>query len=92
MVDKPTPAILKRLISQLKAKGHDDKSARAIAISGLQKSGNLKKGSTKATPKGKSRGKMTPGERSKDRAVKYNGGKKSDYKYMANTNSVRKKR
>ena len=34
--------ILKRLVSQLKNKGHDKKSSYAIATSKLQKSGNLK--------------------------------------------------
>ena len=40
------PAILERLVKQLKAKGKSESAARAIAISALQKSGNLKKGST----------------------------------------------
>lgn len=85
------PAILKRLVSQLKAKGKSDSTAHAIAVSVLQKSGNLKKGSTKATAKGDKRGKMTPGQRAKDRAAKTSGGKTSDYKYNKKTNRATKK-
>jgi hypothetical protein len=51
------PAILDRLVSQLKAKGHSQKSAYAIAVSQLQKSGNLKKGSKRPLLKAKSVGK-----------------------------------
>ena len=64
------PKILERLVNQLKSKGHDKASSYAIATSALQKSGNLKKGSQKATPKGTKRGKMTPEARKKDRAKK----------------------
>jgi hypothetical protein len=64
------PAILERLVNQLKAKGKSKSSAYAIATSALQKSGNLKKGTQKATPKGAKRGKMTPEQRKKDRANK----------------------
>jgi hypothetical protein len=84
------PAILDRLVKQLRAKGHDEKAAYAIATKSLQKSGNLKKGSSKATAKGKKRGKMTPGARAKDRAAKESGGKPSDYKYNAKTNRATK--
>ena len=82
------PAILDRLVKQLRAKGHDKQSAYAIATSQLQKAGNLKKGTQEATAKGKRRGAMTPGERAKDREVKYSGKKHSasDYKYDAKTN------
>ena len=80
------PKILERLVSQLKAKGKSESAAYAIATSALQKSGNLKPGSTKATPKGKRRGAMTPGQRAKDRAAKKSGNKKSDYNYNAKTN------
>jgi hypothetical protein len=85
------PAILKRLVKQLKDKGKGESAAYAIATASLQKSGNLKKGSSEATPKGKKRGKMTPGERAKDRQVKYRGGKTSDYKYNSKTNLATKK-
>ena len=81
-------AILKRLISQLKANGMSEGQARAVAIKKLQESGNLKKGSTEATAKGKKRGKMTPAQRAKDRAAKKSGGKASDYKYNKKNNSA----
>ena len=86
------PKILDRLIRQLKTKGKSDKAARAIAVAALQKSGNLKKGSTKATPKGKRRGNMTPAARAKDRASKKRGGKPSSYKYKRSNNTAVKKR
>lgn len=84
------PKILERLVSQLKAKGHDEKSAYAIATKALQRSGNLKKGTQQATAKGARRGNMTPGERAKDRESKYSKGKHraSDYKYNARTNKA----
>lgn len=86
------PKILDRLVRQLKAKGKSDKAAHAIAVSALQKSGNLKKGSTEATAKGKKRGNMTPAQRAKDRAVKRSGGKPSDYSYNAKKNTTKRKR
>jgi hypothetical protein len=82
------PKILDRLVKQLKDKGFNEGSAYAIATKTLQKSGNLKKGSQEATKKGIKRGNMTPGERAKDRAVKAHGGKPSDYRYKAKSNSV----
>lgn len=86
------PKILTRLVSQLKAKGKSDSAARAIAVSALQKSGNLQKGSTKPTAKGVKRGNMTPGERAKDRAVKYSPKHKtSDFKYNSRTNRTKLK-
>lgn len=86
------PAILDRLVSQLRAKGKSKEAAYAIATSALQKSGNLKKGSQKATAKGTKRGKMTPSERAKDRAVKKSGGKPSDYTYNKKKNTTKKKK
>lgn len=80
------PAILDRLVKQLVAKGKSKSSAFAIATSVLQKSGNLKKGTTEATAKGKKRGSMSPSERAKDRASKRSGKKASSYKYNAKTN------
>ena len=53
--------------------------------------GNLKKGTTKPTSKGVARGKMTPGERAKDRASKASGNPKSAYKYNSKTNRATKK-
>ena len=81
------PKILDRTVKQIKAKGYSESAARAIATKALQKSGNLKKGSTTATAKGTRRGEMTPAERSNDRAAKSRGGKPSDYSYKAKSNS-----
>lgn len=82
------PAILERLVSQLKAKGYSKSSAFAIATRALQKNGDLKPGSQQATAKGDQRGSMTPAERAKDRASKYSKGKhkSTDYSYNATTN------
>jgi hypothetical protein len=87
------PAILERLVSQLRGKGKNKNAAYAIAVSALQKSGNLKKGTTDATTKGEKRGKMTPGERAKDRASKLSGKSTKEYKYNKRTNlaTLRKK-
>lgn len=82
------PKILDRLVSQLTANGMSRDTAYAVAVKKLQDSGNLEKGSTKATAKGKKRGEMTPAERAKDRAAKANGGDPSDYKYNSNNNSA----
>lgn len=86
------PKILKRLVKQLSDKGMDSGKAHAVAVSALQKSGNLKKGSTEPTKKGIERGNMTPGERAKDRAVKDRGGRPSDYVYNSKTNTVKRKK
>lgn len=82
------PAILERLVSQLQAKGYSKSSSFAIATSKLQKAGDLKKGTTQATPKGAKRGAMTPGARAKDRAAKYakKKHKTSEYSYNSKTN------
>ena len=64
------PKILDRLVGQLEAKGKPKGQAFAIATSALQKSGNLKKGTQEATPKGVVRGNMTPLEREKSRQAK----------------------
>lgn len=80
------PAILERLVSQLKAKGKSKDSAYAIATAALQRSGNLRKGTTKATAKGKRRGAMTPAARAKDRAARKANHKPSDYNYNRKTN------
>lgn len=86
----PEAKILTRLKAQLAAKGYTGEQGQRIAVSALQRSGNLKKGSTKPTPKGMKRGSMTPAQRAKDRAVKYHGGKPSDYIYHKSTNTVTK--
>ena len=80
------PKILNRLVSQLQTKGVPKKSAYAIATKKLQESGNLKKGTIKATKKGTRRGNMTPAQRAKQRASKLFGKPVSAYKYNAKTN------
>lgn len=86
------PKILERLVSQLKAKGVSTTSAYAIATKSLQKAGDLRSGSQRATPKGTRRGKMTPGARAKDRAAKASKKhKSSEYKYNSKTNRARLK-
>lgn len=79
------PAILERLVSQLKAKGYNERASYAIATASLKRSGNLDEDGN-ATPKGERRGAMTPGERAKDRAAKRSGRKTRDYDYNASTN------
>jgi hypothetical protein len=86
------PKILDRLVSQLISNGMGRNQAYAVATKKLQESGNLKKGSTEATPKGIARGNMTPAQRAKDRAAKAKGGKPSDYKYNSKNNSAVKGR
>jgi hypothetical protein len=85
------PKILDRLVSQLMKDGKTRAQAYAIAVSQLQKSGNLKKGSTEATEKGKKRGNMTPEERAKDRSAKRHGNNPDDNFYDSKSNSTRKK-
>ena len=84
--------IQNRLESQLKAKGYSKEKASAVAISALQKSGNLKKGSTQPTAKGIKRGNMTPAARAKSRASKYTGDSPSSFDYHSKSNSVTKKK
>lgn len=84
------PAILERLVNQLQAKGYDKSAAFAIGTHALQRAGDMK--GSKATKKGKKRGGMTPAQRAKDRAVKYRGGRMSDYSYDASTNLAKKKK
>lgn len=79
------PPILRRLISQLKQKGKSNIIARRIAVSALQKSGNLHPGSTKATEQGHKRGLMTPAQRAIDRAQKRRPGK---YVYHPGNNTA----
>lgn len=82
------PKILDRLVRQLVANGMPRDKAYAVATKKMQDAGNLKKGSTQVTAKGKKRGNMTPSERAKDRAAKSRGGKPSDYKYNSKNNSA----
>ena len=56
------PKILDRAVSRIKAKGDVD-NPYAVAVSAMQKAGNLKKGSLQATKKGVARGQMTRAQR-----------------------------
>ena len=85
------PAILERLVSQLMQKGKSKSSAFAIATSSLQRAGDLKPGTNKATPKGNARGKMSPGARAKDRASKQSGKPASSFNYNSKTNVATQK-
>ena len=80
------PKILERLVGQLEAKGKPKSAAYAIATAALQRSGNLKPGTQKATAKGARRGNMSAAARAKDRASKKSGRKTSAYKYSSKTN------
>ena len=64
---KKLSPIQRRLVNQLKAKGVSKKGRYAISTASLQKAGDLKKGTNKATKKGIKRGKMTPDQRAKTR-------------------------
>ena len=57
------PKILDEAVQKLKQRGVKASSAYPIAVSTLQKSGSLKKGSTKPTAKGAKRGAMSSKQR-----------------------------
>lgn len=80
------PKILKRLVSQLKAKGMSASKAYPVAVNQLQKAGVLKDGSTDLTSKGAVRNKMSAKERAIDRAAKYSGRKRKEFVYSSKTN------
>lgn len=79
------PAILERLVSQLRASGHNKESAYAIATAAMEKYGYIDKHGN-ATAKGLERGRMTPSARAKDRAAKASGRPASQYKYNSQSN------
>lgn len=80
------PEILKRLTRQLRGKGDKEPAKNALAY--LRKFGIIEQDSLKLTEKGKIRNEMSPGERAKERASRYSGGKNdmSDYSYDKKTN------
>lgn len=82
------PAILDRLVSQLKAEGMDEKKAWAIANSQLQKHGIFKKGTRELTAHGKVRNEMSPAQRAIDRQARYEGKPRSAFKYDPKTNKA----
>jgi hypothetical protein len=59
----PMPSLLDDAVKQIRKRGVKASSAWPMAVSSLQKSGSLKPGSLKATPKGIARGKMTQAKR-----------------------------
>lgn len=80
--------LLNRLTSQLRERGVDNPEKMAAAM--LTKRGHMKNG--KLTPEGKKRQELGNSGRAKERAVKYQGGKPSDYKYNPKTNLTKKKK
>jgi len=84
--DKPVPKIVKRLRSQLQAKGMNPGQAAAVANKTLQKSGVLKSGSMELTKKGSDRTAMGAAGRAKDRAAKRSGRSVKSYVYSKKTN------
>jgi hypothetical protein len=58
------PKILDRAVSKIKARGGVD-NPYAVAVSAMQKAGNLKKGTLSATKQGVRRGAMTEAQRQK---------------------------
>lgn len=57
------PAILDKAVSRIKSRGVPTSSAWPIAVSAMQKSGNVKAGTLKATKQGTRRGAMTRAQR-----------------------------
>lgn len=62
------PKILDRVVKQLAAKGVAN--PYAVGVSAMQKAGNLKQGTLKATKQGVKRGAMTPEAREKARRAR----------------------
>ena len=57
------PGLLDKAVSRIAARGVPAKSAWPIAVATMQKAGNLKPGSLKATPQGVARNKMSRAQR-----------------------------
>ena len=81
------PAILEDAVKSIMKENPDMKkgAAYAIATKQLQKSGDLKEGTNKATDKGKRRGEMSKSTRAKTRARKYKEERKRGKKDDRNT-------
>lgn len=60
------PKPLDTAVKRIQSRGVPAKSAWPMAVASLQKAGDLKKGSVKATPKGTARGQMTRAQRQKN--------------------------
>lgn len=61
------PRILDEAVKRIKQRGVKEDSAYPIAVSALQRAGDLKRGSLKATSKGAKRGAMSQAQREKTR-------------------------
>lgn len=85
---KGAPPLVKRLVSQLEAKGMAPGMAVSTAVSTLQRAGNLKPGTVELTKKGEERQAMGAAGRAKDRAAAETAGahKPAEYVYVAQTN------
>jgi hypothetical protein len=81
--------LVPRLTSQLKKKGV--KNASAVALALLKKRGDVDS-SGNLTAHGKTQQKLGAAGRAKKRAVKYQGGKASDYAYNSKTNLTHRKK
>lgn len=57
------PKILEDAVSRIKGRGVPEKSAWPIAVSSMQKAGNIKPGTLKATQQGVQRGQMSRAQR-----------------------------
>ena len=57
------PKILEDAVARIKGRGVPEKSAWPMAVSSMQKAGNLKPGSLKATSQGVARGQMSRAQR-----------------------------
>jgi hypothetical protein len=84
------PAILEDAVKSIMKENPDINkgAAYAIATDSLQKSGDLKEGTNKATDKGKRRGEMTKQSRAKTRAKKYKTERKMNKKDKRNTSGT----
>jgi len=60
------PGLLDKAVSRIKQRGVPTKSAWPMAVSSLQKAGDLKSGSLKATKQGVQRNQMTRAQRQKN--------------------------
>ena len=57
------PGLLDKAVNRIKGRGVPTKNAWPMAVASLQKAGDLKPGSVKATPKGVARNQMTRAQR-----------------------------
>ena len=60
------PGLLDKAVNRIMQRGVKSSSAWPMAVAALQKAGDLKPGSVKATPKGAARNAMTRAQREKN--------------------------